>query len=406
MRYQLRYIPIARKRVQSYSIFLNYKHFYVENLYRYFFFSIFANCQTTPLMYRIYAFAAMLFISLCAANGKNPQIIQVQAGDAESLLSAIEQANKQNADSATSDWLYIMIPNGTYDLGDRTLTTITGHHVALIGESMNGTIIKNKPAIENESISKTATLRLITSDTYLQDITLKNDLDYYHSGRDGRAVCLQDKGTRTICKRVRLLSYQDTYYSNCNTGQMYMENCEIHGTVDFICGPADVYFNRCTIVTERRKLDGSGRCVIAAPRTNETPWGYIFESCVIYNRVSNFAWARGWQSTPHCIWLNTRLMSPEKLLPTRFEPKGMRTVQSDFKEYNTMDAEGRNITPESNVVTFTLKTGESNTVETILTAAEARKYKLEDIFPEWQPQCLVEKMNKTIAKAKRMAGWQ
>ena len=30
VRYQLRYIPIARKRVQRYSIFLNYAHFFKE----------------------------------------------------------------------------------------------------------------------------------------------------------------------------------------------------------------------------------------------------------------------------------------------------------------------------------------------------------------------------------------
>ena len=30
VRYQLRYIPIARKRVQRYSIFLNYAHFSEE----------------------------------------------------------------------------------------------------------------------------------------------------------------------------------------------------------------------------------------------------------------------------------------------------------------------------------------------------------------------------------------
>ena len=342
----------------------------------------------------------LLLFSLAVAGKANQQVINVKAGDAESLLKAIEQANEQNADSAKAKWLFIMIPDGVYDLGDRVLTTITGRRVALIGQSMTGTIIQNKPAIENEGIGKTATLRIMACDTYLQDLTLKNALDYYNAQSAGRAVCLQDKGTRTICKRVNMLSYQDTYYSDNVNGQMYMEDCEIHGTIDFICGPADVYFNRCSIVTEPRNIDGRGTDVIAAPRTKHTPWGYVFESCKVINIQSDFLFARGWQATPHCIWLNTTLMSPEKLKETRFDPSGMRTVQSDFKEYHTMDAEGNDITPKSNVVTFTLD-DQKNTVETILTDKEAEKYQLKKIFPKWRPEKIVGKMTKKIEQLKQ-----
>ena len=353
-------------------------------------------------MNRTIILALLTLFSIGIIGKTNQNVINVKAGDAESLLSAIEQANKQNADSAKAEWLFIMIPDGVYDLGERGLTTITGRRVALIGQSMTGTIIQNKPAIENEGIGKTATLRIMACDTYLQDLTLKNALDYYKTQFAGRAVCLQDKGTRTICKRVRMLSYQDTYYSDNIAGQMYMENCEIHGTVDFICGPADVYFNRCAIVTERcnSNAGGDNDDVIAAPRTRGTQWGYIFESCVIYSHTSDFLFARGWQATPHCIWLNTTLMSPEKLKESRFDPNGMRTVQSDFKEYHTMNADGQDITPKSNVVTFTLD-DRKNTVETILTDKEAQKYKLAKIFPKWRPEKVVGNMAGKVEKLKQ-----
>ena len=279
--------------------------------------------------------------------------IRVTANDAESLLNAIKQANEQNREAT--------------------------------------------PAVKNEGISKTATLLNRGTDLYLQDLTLKNDLDYYNSGAAGRAVCLQDKGTRTICKNVCMLSYQDTYYTDNEKGQTYLENAEIHGTVDFICGAGDTYFNRCTIVTERRNRNGSGRNVIAAPRTDDTPWGYVFESCAIYNRISDFVYARGWHTKPHCTWLNTVLMSPEKLQTTRFDPKGMRTVDSRFYEYHTVDGQRRDITPKTNVVTFTLNDDEKNTVETILTSEEASQYKLEKIFPDWRPEKIVRKLMKHTA---------
>lgn len=312
--------------------------------------------------------------------------IKVEAGSAESLLGAIDEANRRN-EKAESDWLYIAIPNGTYDLGERVLTTLTANHVVLQGESMDSTIIRNQPPMENEGISTTATLRITGTDNCLLNLTLQNALDYQRTAAAGRAVCLQDKGTRTICKRVRMLSFQDTYYSDNETGQMYFEDCEIHGTVDFICGAGDVVFNRCLLVTEHRKGSKS-RCVIAAPRTSKTSWGYVFLDCTIRNLESSFVYARGWRVSPKCTWINTTLLSPEKLVASRFDPKGMRTIDSQFKEYGTRDSQGHLIMPASNVLTLTLRE-DTNTIETVLTAKEAKRYRLKNIFPSWRP----EKMN-------------
>ena len=56
----------------------------------------------------------------------------------------------------------------------------------------------------------------------MQDLTLKNAYPFNKS--TGRAsAAFQDKGTQTICKNVKMLSYQDTYYSNNNKGLYYFE---------------------------------------------------------------------------------------------------------------------------------------------------------------------------------------
>ena len=333
----------------------------------------------------------LLILLLGFASAAQAQLV-VEAGNAESLLAAIEQANQKNADSL-SERLFILIPDGVYDLGERTLTPINGHNIALVGQSMEGTIIMNAPKIEDEGISKTATLLNRGHNTYVQDITLKNALDYYHSGAAGRAVCWQDKGDNTIFKRVRMLSYQDTYYSNNENGHSYFEDSEIHGTIDFICGAGDVFFNHCLLVTERRKPEGGGRDIIAAPRTSKTPWGYVFSRCTIRNDASDFLYARGWQAQPCCTWLYTTLETPEHLQKSRFEPRGMRTIQSTFLEYGTMDVNGRDITPRSNVVTFTMN-DEKNTVETIMTKQEVKAYTLKKMFPQWRP----DKKARTLEK--------
>lgn len=336
------------------------------------------------------------------------QVIKVEKSNAKSLLDAVAQANKTNAEQ-TAKQLFILIPDGFYDLGETVLTKITGHNIALIGQSMEGTIIQNKPDIKKEGISKTAIFQNRGTNNYFQDLTLKNALDYYAAGAAGRAVTLQDKGYRTICNRVRLLSYQDTYYSDNDLSQFYFQDSEIHGTVDFICGDGDVWFERCKIVTEKRTQNGTGRNVIAAPKTSKTLWGYIFNRCTIENIVSNFEFARGWNGTPHCAFLYTTLLTPEKLNKNRFDYRGMNTVQNDFKEYGTMDAQGRDITPKTNVLTFIMSkkkmegdkeitTEQTCTDETILKSERAADYAIDIVFDGWRPDKIIKKMEKTTQK--------
>src|SRR5574344_552965 len=164
----------------------------------------------------------------------------VNAGDADNLLNTLMIAN---ATASSTERTYVFVPNGTYDLGETALTSISGSNISIIGQSEAKTIIKNAPKVANEGIGTTATILNSGSNVYFQDLSLQNALDYYASGSAGRAVALQDKGDRTICKNVSLLSYQDTYYSNSDK-QFYFEDGEIHGVVDYVCGQGDVFYNR------------------------------------------------------------------------------------------------------------------------------------------------------------------
>lgn len=343
-------------------------------------------------------FTCVLMALGCLAQ----RVILVEKGSAQSLLDAISEANHLN-ESPDAEQLFILIPNGYYDLGETVLTRISGHQVALVGESMTGTIIRNAPSTKIESISKTAVFQNRGRNNYFQDLTLRNDLDYYHVEPDGRAVCLQDKGMRTICNRVRMLSYQDTYYSDNEKCQHYFFDSEIHGTIDFICGAGDVWFERCRIVTEKRTLDGKGSNIIMAPRTSDTSWGYVFNRCTIENDQSTFYYGRAWHTRPTCVWLYTTLLTPEKLLPTRFDPQGMKISKCHFKEYGTMDAHGRNITPRSNVVTFTLRDNSNPIdIETIMTQQDAKQYTIQNVFGDWRPDKVLKRLEKQSRKLKKL----
>lgn len=327
------------------------------------------------------------------------QVFVVKKGDANDLLDVIDQVNRLNA-TPQAERTFILIPDGYYDLKEKTLTRILGNNVALVGQSMEGTIIRNAPDVKIEGISRTAIFQNRGTNNYFQDLTLRNDLDYYAAGEDGRAVCLQDKGTRTICNRVRMLSYQDTYYSDNELCQHYFQDSEIHGTIDFICGAGDVWFEHCLIVTEKRSPDGSGRDIIAAPRTSDTPWGYIFNHCTIKNDVSSYHLGRAWHTNPCCVWLYTTLLTPEKLLPERFDPQGMKISRCFFREYGTMDSQGHDITPKSHVETFTLRDNTQPYVsETIMTREEAKRYTLKRIFADWEPD---KELRKWEGQAKKL----
>ena len=361
-------------------------------------------------------FAANAYLhSLSIVNMTEPAYAQegnwytVKAGDAKSFITTLEIVNAANA-AADAPRSYIFLPNGTYDLGDKCLTQISGNNISIIGESMDNTIIVNKPAIENEGIGTTATLLNTSNNLYMQDITLQNALEYYKSGSAGRAVCLQDRGTQTICKNVKMLSYQDTYYSNepNGMGQFYFEDSEIHGTVDYVCGGGDVYFNRVLFVNESRKEnEKNGTDVIAAPNS-ESEWGYIFKDCTIENKASNFSLGRSWNNITRLTWLNTTVNQKDEILNddkqyAYFNINAMGSAMADkFRLDVLKDAEGNVFSPAEKKVIFKTSDGKTlkNEENIILTAEEAATYTLDAVFGDWKPEAKAAQATATATTLK------
>ena len=320
---------------------------------------------------------------------------EVAAGDGAGFLLALTSAEEGDK---------IFLPNGTYDLGEAVLTPISKNNLSIIGQSMENTIIKNAPDFHNEGIGTTATFLITATNTYFQDLTIQNALDYFGAIRaglgGGRAVCLQDKGTKTICKNVKLLSNQDTYYSNKVGAVKYFEDCEIHGTVDFICGDGSVYFYGTELVCEQRHPDGGGADAVTASNADASDKGYIFEHCTI-KYAENIEGAkpiaslgRSWNNAPKTIFLNTFLSdengelimtkdaSAQKDKVARWTLGAMNILPEKFGEYNSVNAEGQVVSPASNEVTFVLNS-EEKTMETILTADEAATYTMEYTLGDW-----------------------
>lgn len=307
-------------------------------------------------------------------------VYRIPAGDAASFLYALAQAN-------TTGEVTIFLPNGVYDLGETTLTPIRANGITILGESRAGTIIRNAPSYLIEQINTTATLKILdgVENTRLENLTIRNDLDYYRNDQ-GRGVCLWDQGTKTICRNVCLFSHQDTYYSDRVGGLKYFEDCEIHGTVDFICGNGNVYFYHTDLVCEARQKSGGGVDYITASNAAKEDEGYVFVSCrVRYGEIAQGAkptvsFGRSWNNSPKCVFINTILDGVR--MDTRWTLKGMRVLPERFGEYHSTDNAGKEVSPQSNKLTFHLG-ATIKTMETILSGEQAAQFTIDNILGLW-----------------------
>ena len=324
----------------------------------------------------------------------------VKPGNAQSLIDVLEIVNGINA-SKDAERSFIFLPAGTYDLGETVKTAISGHNISIIGQSMYGTKIITAPDKSIEGLGSADMFQASGTNLYMQDLTLQNALDYYGALNNaqvgGRAAVIQDSGNRTIFKNVNMLSYQDTYYSSNDAMQSYFEDCDVHGTVDFICGGGDVRFQNTTISLEPRNADGTGSRTVVAPR-GTVKFGYVFDGCEVVDLAEgkgNWNLGRTWNNQPITVYLNTTLdeNAQKTLVAKRWTEKGMNNTDPVFfGEYNTMDEDGKNITPESNIIK-----SHGGDFETIISAEQAAGYTYEMMFSEnlekpWDPASLTRQV--------------
>lgn len=289
----------------------------------------------------------------------------------EELMKAFAEVNASNT-SATAARKTIFIKNGEYNLGtevgtDKSLVQLTCYNVSLIGESRDGVILYG----ETKGISNPVLNLRDRTGFYLQDLTVKNTFDYGLETLKGVAVAIYG-GDKTIMKNVRMLSNQDTQVTG---HRAYFEDCDIHGTVDFICGGGDNYYYRTDLVLENRKGN-----VIAAPSTIASHrWGYVFDHCTIKPMEGatavedgSYNLGRPWNNEPRANFLHTTM----EVLPAAAGWTTMSTLPTHFYEYGSVDAAGNavDVSGRKNSPSST------NTYEPILTAEEAAAFTVRNVL--------------------------
>ena len=242
----------------------------------------------------------------------------------EELRAAVAALSSTNS-AADAAWSVIFMRNGDYNLGTEVLHLRSLYNVALIGESQDGVLIHGtKTGISDPTFSTR-----YSTNIYMENFTSRNDLDFGKADRAGVGVAHYG-GNCDIMKNVTLQSVQDTQV----TGERgYYLNCTIHGTVDYICGGGDHYYDACEFIMEH---EGG---VIAAPSTSPSnKHGYVLQGCTVSGK-DNFHLGRPWQNEPRTFFLNTIM----KAQPNAEGWRSMSNLPTHFFEYNSMDADGNAI---------------------------------------------------------------
>lgn len=307
-----------------------------------------------------------------------------EAGDAFSFLAHLEKANKA---ATAENPAKIFLLNGTYDLGT-IINTEVSNNVHILGESRDGVLIVNHPAQAGMSSSETLNVR--GSNVYMQNFSVRCDVSYPSSTASGVGTAIRTYGDKNIFYNIDMQGNQDTFNTPMGENSVaYVKGGRIEGTVDYICGSGNIWFEGTTLYNNQRWDAGKGQHttagdVIAAPSTAAaTQYGYVMNNCIIDGadcQNNNYNLARPWQNKPAATWLNTTCI-------IRPSAKGYTTMGNHpvrFHEYNTHDAEGNEITGHS--ITG-LGYDEANSDAIYL--ASVGNYTYANVLGGWDPEAVI-----------------
>ena len=329
----------------------------------------------------VYGNPATADVTVDFATGSAPTVEQAKydyvvsnASELDAAIAALKESNKtEDAPRKT-----IFLRNGKYTYG--TLTGSYQHNVSLKIDNWNN--INNVSLIgeSKEGVLIEGTTDGITSSTidlgngignYLQDLTIRNNYDFRAETLKGVSVAVTG-GNKTVIKNVAMQASQDTYVTGKRT---YLEDCDIYGTTDFICGGGDIYFERCNLI-----LGNKAGNIISAPNTNaDTRWGYVFQHCTVKadegaNLVADGNWnlGRPWQNEPRTYYLYTTM----EVLPDAKGWSNMGNLITHFYEYKSYDKNGELI----DLSTRENSPSSTNHYTPVLTDEEAAQFTLRNVL--------------------------
>ncbi len=299
-----------------------------------------------------------------------PAITKVVAADGSGDYTTVQAAFDGVPDSYTGPYT-IFVKKGTYK--EKLLLGSKKVNVILVGEDRDSTILTyDDYAGIAGGTSGSYSVGIDAADFTAKNITFQNTVKNDQTVSGQQAVALRSNGDRQAFYNCNLLGYQDTYYAwgGSGTGRVYMKNCYIEGSVDFIFGRDIVLFDSCQLHINRNQ------CSITAASTDaDSKFGFVFKDCIISydsvgfdgNTVSKIYLGRAWQAEPRTVFMNTYEPDVIDSLGWNQQPINSGIVPAVYGVYQGYG-------PGYNEV------GHAQGIGSILNSTEAADYTLENIF--------------------------
>lgn len=274
----------------------------------------------------------MLLIALfssVAATAKVRQIVVSQGGDGD--FTSIQQAFDA-VEVGASSFTRIVVKAGIYR--EKVVLAFDRQRVVVVGEDAMRTIITwddhtgkvvNGDTLNTYS-SWSASIR--ANEVIFSNITFENS-----AGQVGQAVACEVLGDKVAFKGCRFLGNQDTFFTR-GPGRIYLEDCYIEGTTDFIFGTSIAVFERCSIVSKKNSY------ITAASTPEGNLYGYVFFRCSLSAtpEATKVFLGRPWRSFAKTVFISCSMDS--HILPEGWhnwnKPDAERTAF--YAEYNSLGA--------------------------------------------------------------------
>lgn len=225
----------------------------------------------------------------------------------------------------------VLVRNGVYK--EKIVVPQTKQRLHLVGESRNGAVLTyddyaSKPNAlgNNVGTSGSSSFYVCAPDFTAENLTFENS-----AGRVGQAVAVQCLGDRAVFRNCRFLGNQDTLYlyghgnrdgmDYVPNARIYLCDCYVEGTTDFIFGSATALFERCRLHSKSNSM------VTAASTCKGQAYGFVFRDCdfTANDGVTKCYLGRPWRNYARTVLVGCRL--------------GGHIVPEGWHNWNKSDAE-------------------------------------------------------------------
>ena len=260
-------------------------------------------------------------INAAPANSTRPWLIFIKEGyyndPNETFNSSYGFVYKNPSDASSTETTQIGGGKSEYD--ECRLVYVNKPNIHIIGQAVDKVTIAGDRLDGGAGWDRTrawyhvnagATLEVQSGADgfYMENVTIDNE-NWTIARKEGpQALSLNTDADRLVFNNLNVRSYQDTYKANGTYKRAYWHNSTIEGSVDFIYGDCDVWFENTTLNINRQK----GGYIVAPSHPADTRWGYVFNNTRITSTYftpeeGQIYLGRPWHNNPKTVFLHTQM---------------------------------------------------------------------------------------------------